>query len=191
MNKSELRILYKKKRAELSLAEIARYNDLLLIQFQKLSMSFINCVHTYLPSLQLREPDTAPIIRYLEFTNPELKVAVPSINNATGILDHFYLEDTSIRTINKFGIEEVHGGETVSLSEIDLVLAPMLAFDTQGYRVGYGKGFYDKFLSLCRADAMIVGLCFFAPEEKIDDRNEFDIALDYCVTASGIFNFNK
>ena len=191
MNKSELRILYKKKRAELSLGEIARYNDLILIQFQKLSIPFINCVHTYLPSMQLREPDTAPIISYLEFTNPELKVAIPSINNATGILDHFYLEEKSQRKINQFGIEEVHDGEAVPLSEIDLVLVPMLAFDNQGYRVGYGKGFYDKFLSLCRADAMVVGLSFFPPEEKIDDRNEFDIALDYCITPSEIFNFNK
>lgn len=191
MNKIELRLLYKKKRAELSLAEIARCNDLILIQFQKLSIQFINCVHTYLPSMQLREPDTAPIISYLEFTNPELKVAVPSINNGTGMLDHFFLEEESLRMINKFGIEEVHEGEPVSLSEIDLVLVPMLAFDNEGYRVGYGKGYYDKFLSLCRADALIVGLSFFAPVEKIDDRNEFDIALDYCITPSEIFNFNK
>jgi 5-formyltetrahydrofolate cyclo-ligase len=191
MNKIELRLLYKKMRAELSLAEIARCNDLILIQFQKLSIQFINCVHTYLPSMQLREPDTAPIISYLEFTNPELKVAVPSINNGTGMLDHFFLEEESLRMINKFGIEEVHEGEPVSLSEIDLVLVPMLAFDNEGYRVGYGKGYYDKFLSLCRADALIVGLSFFAPVEKIDDRNEFDIALDYCITPSEIFNFNK
>ena len=191
MNKSELRILYKKKRAELSLADIARYNDLILIHFQKLSIPFIKCVHTYLPSLRLREPDTAPIISYLEFTNPELKVAIPSINNATGILDHFYLEENSLRITNKFGIEEVRDGESVNLSEIDLVLVPMLAFDKKGYRVGYGKGYYDKFLSLCRADAMIVGLCFFTPEEKIDDRNDFDIELDYCITPSEIFNFNK
>lgn len=191
MNKSELRLVYKKKRAELSFEEIARFNDLILIQFQKLSMQFLNCVHTYLPSLQLREPDTAPIIRYLEFTNPGLKVAVPSVNNATGALDHFYLEEKSLRMINKFGIEEVHNGDPVSLSEIDLVLVPMLAFDKHGYRVGYGKGFYDKFLSLCRSDALIVGLSFFTPEEKIDDRNEFDIALDHCVTPLEIFNFNK
>ena len=191
MNKSELRILYKKKRAELSPADIARYNDLILIQFQKLSIQFINCVHTYLPSMKLREPDTAPIISYLEFTNPELKVAVPSINNATGILDHFYLEENSLRMINQFGIEEVHEGEAVPLTEIDLVLVPLLAFDKQGYRVGYGKGFYDKFLSLCRADALVIGLSFFAPEEKIDDCNEFDIQLDYCITPSEIFNFNK
>lgn len=190
MNKSELRLVYKKKRAELSLAEIARFNDLILIQFQKLSIQFLNCVHTYLPSLQLREPDTAPIIGYLEFTNPGLKVAVPSLNNATGILDHFYLEEKSLRMINKFGIEEVHNGDPVSLSEIDLVLVPMLAFDKQGCRVGYGKGFYDKFLSLCRQDTLKVGLCFFGPEEKIDDTNNFDIALDYCVTPSEIFNFN-
>ncbi|MEO5501514.1 MAG: 5-formyltetrahydrofolate cyclo-ligase [Ginsengibacter sp.] len=191
MNKSELRLLYKKKRAELSSSEIARFNDLILIQFQKLSIGFINCVHTYLPSMKLREPDTALIIRYLEFTNPELKVAVPSINKISGILDHYYLEEQSLRMINKFGIEEVHEGEPVSISEIDLVLVPMLAFDNDGYRVGYGKGYYDKFLSLCRADTLVVGLSFFAPEEKIDDRNEFDIALNFCITPSEIFNFNK
>lgn len=191
MNKSELRLLYKRKRAALTLAEIARCNDLLLIHFQKLPLGFIHCVHTYLSSMQLREPDTAPIIRYMEFLNPELKIAVPSINSSTGTLEHFYLDEKSTRKINNFGIEEVHEGLPVAMAAIDLVLVPLLAFDRQGYRVGYGKGYYDKFLSLCRKDVLKVGLCFFEPEVVIDDRNEFDIALDYCITPAEIFNFNK
>jgi len=55
---------------------------------------------------------------------------------------------------------------------------PLLISDEQHYRVGYGKGFYDRFLANCRKDCKKIGLNFFKPIQKISDSNEFDIALD-------------
>ena len=63
MKKQELRDIFKEKRKTLSVHDIEKFNDLILINFQKLKLPFINCVHTYIASLKLGEPDTATIIR--------------------------------------------------------------------------------------------------------------------------------
>ena len=61
---------------------------------------------------------------------------------------------------------------------LDLVFVPLLISDENNYRVGYGKGFYDRFLLNCRKDCKKIGLNFFKPTSKIVDINAFDIALD-------------
>jgi 5-formyltetrahydrofolate cyclo-ligase len=71
--------------------------------------------------------------------------------------------------------------------EVDLVLVPLLAFDEQGYRVGYGKGFYDRFLA--NLHTRTIGLSFFGPVTKIHDLHEKDIKLDMCITPDKIYNF--
>jgi 5-formyltetrahydrofolate cyclo-ligase len=55
--------------------------------------------------------------------------------------------------------------------------------------VGYGKGFYDRFLSDCRPHCIKIGLSFFEPEIDIVDVLESDIKLDYCVTPESVFTF--
>ena len=64
-----------------------------------------------------------------------------------------------------------------------MVLVPGVCFDRDGHRVGYGKGFYDRFLKTCRPDCVKIGLSFFEPVEKIDDVHNGDIALDFLVSA--------
>ena len=66
---------------------------------------------------------------------------------------------------------------------------PLLAFDKKGHRVGYGKGFYDKFLSECKPETIKIGLSFFEAEEMIADVFEADVKLDYCVTPEKIYEF--
>ena len=73
--------------------------------------------------------------------------------------------------------------------EIDLILVPLLAFDTYGYRVGYGKGYYDKFLKECREDLVKIGFSYFDPVDVIDDINAFDVKLTYCITPNANFTF--
>jgi 5-formyltetrahydrofolate cyclo-ligase len=60
-------------------------------------------------------------------------------------------------------------------------------FDRRGFRVGYGKGFYDKFLSECRADCLKIGLSYFEPIDEISDAQNFDVRLDCCITPKEIF----
>ena len=189
MTKAELRKVYKEKRSLLSIQEAQKFTDLILINFQQIRLPFISYVHTYIASEKQGEADISALTRYLEFKNPGLKILVPKIDITSGDMQHFHFNDEVELIHNAFGIAEPAGGETFSPDEIDLVLVPLLAFDKRGFRVGYGKGYYDKFLSVCRQDVIKIGLSFFDPEEQIDDINQFDIPLNYCVTPQQVFEF--
>lgn len=191
MTKKELRKIYKEKRRLLSHHDIEKFNDLILINFQKAEIPFINCVHTYLPSLRLGEADTANIIRYLQFKNPSLKIVIPKIDIHTGLMNHYHYNKQTELINNAFGIDEPKEGTLIPESEIDLVLVPLLAFDKNGYRVGYGKGYYDKFLPQCKPGVIKAGLCFFETVESIEDINTFDIPLNFCITPLKLYTFEK
>ena len=75
-------------------------------------------------------------------------------------------------------------------SKIDVVFVPLLCFDKQGHRVGYGKGFYDNFLHDCNTETIKIGLSLFEAEDHIQDIHENDIALDYCITPKKIYQFH-
>jgi len=87
------------------------------------------------------------------------------------------------------GIPEPQNGLTVPPSEIEVVFIPLLAYDKKGHRVGYGKGFYDRFLSKCKPNTLKIGLSLFEPEEKIEGLDATDIPLDYCVTPVKVYEF--
>ncbi|MNY75556.1 5-formyltetrahydrofolate cyclo-ligase family protein [compost metagenome] len=63
----------------------------------------------------------------------------------------------------------------------------MLAFDRNGYRVGYGKGFYDRFLQ--KINTRKIGLSMFEPVDCITDVNEHDVKMDLCITPDRIYFF--
>ncbi|RYF99725.1 MAG: 5-formyltetrahydrofolate cyclo-ligase, partial [Chitinophagaceae bacterium] len=90
---------------------------------------------------------------------------------------------------NEYNIPEPIDGIEVPDSKIDVVFVPLLAFDKKGHRVGYGKGFYDRFLAKCKPDVIIIGVSFFEAEEEILDVNPTDFALQYCVTPTNIYRF--
>ena len=189
MTKIELRHIFKEKRKALSVHEIEKFNDLILINFQKLELPFLNCVHSYTPSLKLAEPDTTNIIRFLEFKNPSIKIVVPKIDIHSGNMIHYHLTDDTEMIANEFGIDEPVHGEMISEKEIEMALIPLLAFDKKGFRVGYGKGYYDKFLAQCNSNVIKLGLSFYDPVNEIEDINAFDIPLNFCVTPQKLYTF--
>ena len=69
------------------------------------------------------------------------------------------------------------------------MIVPLLCFDARGHRVGYGKGYYDRFLQKCRPDCIKAGLSFFPPVKKIDDIHVADVQLDLVVTPNETFYF--
>jgi 5-formyltetrahydrofolate cyclo-ligase len=189
MTKKELRDIFKEKRKLLSSHDIEKFNDMVLVNFQKLKLPFINCIHTYMASLKLGEPDTAKIIRYLQFKNPMMKVVIPKIDIHSGNMVHYHFHEGVEMIQNAYGIEEPKDGTVISEEEIDVVLLPLLAFDKRGYRVGFGKGYYDRFLPFCRPNVIKIGLSFFDPVDEIKDISGFDIPLNFCVTPHKIFDF--
>ncbi|MFB6306170.1 MAG: 5-formyltetrahydrofolate cyclo-ligase, partial [Flavobacteriales bacterium] len=71
--------------------------------------------------------------------------------------------------------------------KIDMVILPLVVSDKKGNRVGYGKGFYDKFLHDCKKDITKVGLSFYEPVQQIDDIEEHDEPLDICITPENVY----
>ena len=189
MTKAHLRKIYKEKRTKISWADREKWTDMLLIKFQQLQLPFVNCVHTYLAIEEQNEIDTDSIIQYLKFGNPGLKIVVPKINFDKQEMQHYIFDEAATMSKNLYGIVEPMSGEQIEPDMIDVVLTPLLAFDSSGQRVGYGKGFYDKFFLKCSKDVIKIGLSFFDAEEAIDDINPFDIPLNYCVTPQKIYTF--
>lgn len=191
MIKKELRKLYLEKRAALSDAErrgrSARISDAF---FRRFDLTRVEVLHTFLPIERFGEIDTRLILSKIEDDFPRITMVAPRVDAASGELVHLRLAPETVLLKNAWQIEEPAGDDFVAPAAVDLVLVPLLCFDRQGFRVGYGKGFYDKFLEKCRADCLKIGLGFFPPEEKIDDTNDFDVRLDCCVTPEEIFFFN-
>ncbi|TWI85197.1 5-formyltetrahydrofolate cyclo-ligase [Lacibacter cauensis] len=189
MTKKEARKVFKEMRLSLTVGDRNRFDDLILIHFQQLQLPDLFYVHTYLAMKEQREIETDHLLHYLEFRNPELKIVIPRMDHTTSELLHIEYDELVDVMKNEWGIHEPVNGNLVDEQLIDLVFVPLLAFDEDGYRVGYGKGFYDKFLAKCRPDVLKVGLSYFEPIPRISDRAQFDIPLNYCVTPQRVYEF--
>ena len=180
MLKSKARTLYKFKREQLSLIEIDKFQFSLYQQIYALDMTSINYVHVFLSMAKFNEISTEPIINYLRMQGKTIVVSRCNFQNST--LSHFILEETTILEINKFGVPEPVDAIEVNEDILDLIFVPLLISDAHNYRVGYGKGFYDRFLSKCRKNAQKIGLNYFQPISKIIDIHPLDIPLDAVIT---------
>ena len=176
MNKSDLRKIYKQKRQDLLPDEIEKFQKSIYLQIEELDIENIKNVHLFLSLKKFKEIDTQPIINF--FRKHKKQIIVSKSDFTTNTLTHFILENETQIELNKYGIPEPLNATQVDESIIDLVFVPLLISDKQNYRVGYGKGFYDRFLSNCRKDVKTIGLNFFKPIPKISDINEFDYPLD-------------
>jgi len=175
MKKQELRALYKQKRKDLTEIQIKGLQENIYQQIYNLDLSAVKNVHLFLSMPKFKEIDTAPLITW--FRNKNKRIVVSKCNFKDNTLSHFYLEEYTVLSLNKFGVLEPVAAELVEENKLDLIFIPMLISDDKKFRVGYGKGFYDRFLSNCRKDAKFIGLNFFPPITAIEDKNEFDIPL--------------
>ena len=189
MLKSEAREYYKRERASLQASDQAKLDDLILIQFQKVKLPQLEYVLSYWPLEDNKEINTHIITRYLEFKNPGLKILYPKTDFAKKEMKAILTDEETIFKKNKFNIYEPENGEEINASLIDLVLVPLLIFDKQGHRIGYGQGFYDRWLPKCRPDCIKTGFCYFEPIEKVDDASHFDVTLNICITPRNIYVF--
>lgn len=191
MTKDVLRRQYLQKRLDLSPAEFMQLQNRLIEQLQTLNWYSYDMAHIFLPIAKFREINTHAIISWFELHYPNLKFCVPVADLKSGEMSHILLNSKANQlSENKWGILEPQYGEPVPINKIDLVFVPLLAFDRQGYRVGYGKGFYDRFLALCSPDVKKYGLSFFDPVEKITDSNdEWDVRLNGCICSEKIWLF--
>jgi 5-formyltetrahydrofolate cyclo-ligase len=192
MQKACLRKEMLQKRLGYEAADIARKSKQIAANFfRSFSLENIKAIHVFLPIQLKNEIDTWPIIRKLQAEYPQIQVVASVSDLQEFTLTHHWLLPETELVQNKWGIPEPQGAEAVAVEKIDMVLVPLLAFDRQGHRVGYGKGFYDRFLELCRPDTIKVGLSLEEPVTAITDIHAGDTALDFALTPTNIYQFGN
>jgi len=190
MTKAALRKLYLQKRLALSeSATVQLSKQLSKTSFLCTDLSGIGVLHTFLPIKKNKEPDTFYIIDRIRRENPSIQLSIPKVNEENGLLENYYWEGHDQLRENKWGIPEPQHGIPTPPEKIDMVLVPLLVFDQQGHRVGYGKGYYDRFLTTCRKDCKKIGLSFFRPIELISPSEEHDQKLDQVITPGRNYQF--
>lgn len=187
--KSELRDLYKQKRQALDALTLARLQQQVLEIFATLSFTDIKYCHFFLPIQKFREPDTRMLMTWLSTHYPAVHQVASKIIPGTYALAHYDQFSASKIRENTWGIPEPGDGIEVQGHLLDMVLVPMLIFDKKGHRVGYGKGFYDRFLQACRPDCLKMGISLFEPVDCISDVQAQDIRLDACISPSKLWLF--
>lgn len=194
MDKKEARKKSKEARKQLSQEEIE--DKSLAIANQLLRMDTVSSsrlvwdklyYHLFLTIEEQKEVNTEYILQILAGKDKE--IVISKCEFATLGMTHFLLTDNTKIKKNSYNVPEPVDGLEVPDAKIDVVFVPLLSYDKQGNRVGYGKGFYDNFLSKCKPETIKIGLSFFPPEEKIEDVSESDVKLDFCVTPEGIIEF--
>jgi 5-formyltetrahydrofolate cyclo-ligase len=187
MNKTELRIKYKALRQSLSEEEIEEMSVAIANNLLGLPIWHNTYFHVFLPITEQIEVNTEYILHVLSGKDKEIVVSKSDF--ASRNMTHFLLTDNTKIKKNSYNIPEPVDGIEVPVTKIEVAFVPLLAFDTNGNRVGYGKGFYDVFLSRCKPETIKIGLSFFEAETTVADVFENDVKLDYCVTPKKIYAF--
>ncbi len=190
MTKSQLRKHFLTKQKSLSPQERQNLSRKVAENFfSHFDLTKIKVFHCFLPIEKFNEIDTMLIFEKLWKEFPNIETFVPKINFQENEIESIKFNQETLVQENKWSIKEPQEGESISPVEIDMTLVPLLCFDLNGFRIGYGKGFYDRFLKKCRQDTRKIGLSYFEPIEKIADIQEHDVKLDFCITPEKIFEF--
>lgn len=188
--KTELRQEYRQLRKQLSGAEV---NDLsqkiakqveIWLDGQESLMQF----HLFFPIAKFNEVNTFYLQQLLEQRGKTLYTS--QVNREEDRLDTLLLPSEAAFFLDEWGIPVPQESLRVPTTKIQVVFVPLLAYDSSGHRLGFGKGFYDKFLSSLEQSVIKVGLSFFPAEDAIPTEPH-DVPLDYCITPDRIRAFTR
>ncbi|NLR69087.1 5-formyltetrahydrofolate cyclo-ligase [Chitinophaga varians] len=191
ITKKDIRKHFLEQRLNLPDATAADLNERLLAHARQLDYQGVRYLHLFLPISEKKEVDTWPLAQWLRQQHPDIQLVLPKADMKTGDMLHYAWHVNTVLVKNRFGIPEPENGDPVLPETVDLVMVPLLAFDQQGQRVGYGKGMYDRFLKQCRPDVRTVGLSLFGPIEGISDADPWDVPLQTVVTPDFIYHFKQ
>lgn len=185
MFKKDLRLDFDERRKNISKQFLANASLCIANNALKIPIWDLDYYHIFLPISSKREPDTSYILSVLH--GKDKNIVLPKVSGEH--LEHYLLTDSTKLKNSEWNIPEPEEGIEISPEKIDVVFVPLLAFDEEGNRVGYGKGYYDDFLGNCRPETIKVGLSLFEPVKRIADVYEKDIPLDYCITPEQNYSF--
>lgn len=188
MTKQEVRDIYIAKRKALSPRQLEEISDAIChMVFSKYQLEGKK-ISIFLPIERNKEINTYKIWEKAKSFGAQ--VAIPKANFKTNEMKQVIFDSEDQLEISDFGIPEPKRGRVVAAEHFDYVFVPLLAVDKQGNRVGYGKGFYDRFLKKCSPRCTFIGLNHF--DELVDEIEgiEFhDIKLNTCITPNNIYRF--
>ncbi|WP_298509908.1 5-formyltetrahydrofolate cyclo-ligase [uncultured Kordia sp.] len=187
MSKSVLRKKYKAMRNELTIQQLDDFSIAIANNLLKLPIWEKRYYHLFLTIAEQKEIDTEFILNILAGKDKDIILSKSDFEDSS--MTHFLLTDTTKIRKNAYNIPEPVDGIEVPSTKIDVVFVPLLAYDSNGNRIGYGKGFYDRFLAECKENVIKIGLSFFPPEETLLTVDSTDIGLDFCVTPEQVFEF--
>lgn len=187
MDKSALREKYRQLRLQLPPGELEHLSEVIVEQTLTHFQLSEKTISLFLPIELQKEINT--YLLWERARNVGATVAIPKSNFDTMEMRHYLFEHTDQLEINDKGIPEPKKGKIIAADRFDIVFVPLLAADKQGNRVGYGKGFYDRFLRKCSPSCQFIGLHYFDLEDKIEDVLPTDIRLNAIVTPEKVIRF--
>ena len=182
MKKTALRAEFKAKRNALTETQASAMDLLIFEELTRFDWSNIEYLHCYLAISKFKEFDTLPFIEWIWTNYPSIKIVISKSDFKTHLLQHFILEKDTELQHNSWDIPEPVNAVPVDPLLIDVVLAPLLAVDVEGNRIGYGKGFYDRFFASCKASVLRAGISYFEPIDRIEDIHEWDVPITIVFT---------
>lgn len=188
-DKASIRTELLARRLSLKKEDLQLMQSSMLEHFKRVLLPELESVHYYRPLAKRNEPDPSSMVKWLTDQQPKLVTAVPLIVGTNDMV-HIQVNDETQWVPGPFGIAEPQSGDQIDPAAFDLVFVPLLGFDKSGNRIGYGKGFYDKFLSECRINAIKIGLSFLDTIDLSFEPDPWDIRLDYVITPDKLYKFD-
>lgn len=141
----------------------------------------VKSVHCFLPIKRNKEVDTWPLINAL--TDQMVQVVVSATDFEKRTMSHFEYSVTLQFENDRFGIPTPVQGTPAEMSNVDMVVIPLLAADKKGNRIGYGKGYYDRLLTEMPSNVLKVGVTLGPLFDHFSFAEPHDISLDYVITS--------
>ena len=187
MNNSKffLRKSFKKQRSLLDINQVQGLSKRIFENLLELNIWDKSFYHLYLSNQINNEVETDEIVNLLFMKNK--RVFVPKILGKD--LLNIEIDNNTKYSLNQLGIREPISSNQKDASLLEVIFVPLLIFDKLGHRVGYGGGYYDKFLGNIKDDVLKIGLSLFEPIDKIQDIERHDIRLDYSITPKRVYDF--
>lgn len=189
MVKKEIRRVYIEKRNQLDADQIKLRTETIVNNFRTVALQGAQILLSYYPIPERREFDVTICEELLVLENQNLQIAWPKLLPDNVNMQAIAVHANTVLAKNIYNIPEPVSRECIDPQLIDVIFVPLLAFDNKGYRVGYGKGFYDRYLPQCAQDVVKIGFSFFESVNAIEDINEYDVPLNYCITPTRVYEF--
>ncbi len=153
------------------------------------NQSQIRTIHTFLPIRANREVNTWILLRSLQSNG--YRTVTSCTDFVAQTMEHFLVDQDTQYEEDSYGIPSPQGAQKIDLRDLDLILVPALVLDKLGGRIGYGKGYYDKFLNQTKPQVRKVGLNLTSTLDHCGYLESHDKKVDWIITPDQVINCSE